>query len=390
MNRPTRNYRRCALAGAIPLAIFSTVFACACGSESPENVAGSAETDPQPGPSRPDGASLNPVMDGATDAVPRLDAQAESAVDSGYDGVADGFAPPVDAGPRTWTLVATAHTPPIRWGHAMAYDSVRRRVVVFGGYTGSNMIADTWEYDGVDWTLRTPPTSPPARIYTCATFDPLRQRVVMFGGETPSKLNETWTWDGSTWQRQSPSNSPSSRAGCGLTWDASRGVAVLFGGRDNSNAPTDSTTWEWNGSTWVGRALQAPSPRSAMALAYDPVRKRALFWGGYGQAPDKQIAGLWEYDGISWATRSLPNEPPALSSAVSVFDPLDGATIVMGGVTPTQRTGGMWSLSGNAWRVDTGRALMESGLVWDSSRNRLVSFGGQNTVYNATNETYER
>ena len=35
----------------------------------------------------------------------------------------------------------------------MAYDSVRKKVVLFGGYPlGGGTIGDTWEWDGTDWT----------------------------------------------------------------------------------------------------------------------------------------------------------------------------------------------------------------------------------------------
>src|SRR6266496_2944326 len=54
--------------------------------------------------------------------------------------------------------------PPSRHGHAMVYDAVRQRVVLFGGLSSSgNSSNDTWEYDGTTWTQRTPGTSPSAR-----------------------------------------------------------------------------------------------------------------------------------------------------------------------------------------------------------------------------------
>ncbi len=45
------------------------------------------------------------------------------------------------------------------WGHAMAYDSARQRVVLFGGYSQGHR-ADTWEWDGKNWTQIKPTTSP--------------------------------------------------------------------------------------------------------------------------------------------------------------------------------------------------------------------------------------
>jgi hypothetical protein len=45
-----------------------------------------------------------------------------------------------------WTQVTTASSPSARDAHAMTYDSARGKVVIFGGYDGSN-VNDTWEYD---------------------------------------------------------------------------------------------------------------------------------------------------------------------------------------------------------------------------------------------------
>ena len=47
------------------------------------------------------------------------------------------------------------NAPSVRWAGMMAYDSARKRVVLFGGTTTgfqSTTLNDTWEYDGKDWT----------------------------------------------------------------------------------------------------------------------------------------------------------------------------------------------------------------------------------------------
>jgi hypothetical protein len=62
-----------------------------------------------------------------------------------------------------WTQVTTASSPSARYTHAMAYDSVRGKVVMFGGNDGSGTSGhfnDTWEYDGVNWTQVTTAISP--------------------------------------------------------------------------------------------------------------------------------------------------------------------------------------------------------------------------------------
>ncbi|HMA18513.1 MAG TPA: hypothetical protein VKS03_08750, partial [Thermoanaerobaculia bacterium] len=50
---------------------------------------------------------------------------------------------------RDWT--STGAAPPGRGSHAMAYDSARGRIVVYGG-VGTAYLDDTWEWNGSNWT----------------------------------------------------------------------------------------------------------------------------------------------------------------------------------------------------------------------------------------------
>ena len=65
--------------------------------------------------------------------------------------------------------------PSPRWGHAMAYDSARDRIVLFGGADSlEDRMADTWEWSGDGW-MRLPATGPPPRAYAAMAFDPVRE-----------------------------------------------------------------------------------------------------------------------------------------------------------------------------------------------------------------------
>ena len=73
--------------------------------------------------------------------------------------------------------------PAQRYGHAMAYDSEHKLVVLFGGeaidYVFRN---DTWAWDGQMWTQVADTGPDPRRLHAMA-FDSARQRTVLFGGE---------------------------------------------------------------------------------------------------------------------------------------------------------------------------------------------------------------
>ena len=79
--------------------------------------------------------------------------------------------------------------PSPRYGHAMAYEAARQRVVLFGGsgFGGSGssgLLNDTWGWDGAAWT-QLADMGPPARRNHAMAYDESRHRLVLFGGYTP-------------------------------------------------------------------------------------------------------------------------------------------------------------------------------------------------------------
>src|SRR5262249_38661726 len=93
--------------------------------------------------------------------------------------------------------------------HAMAYDSARARVVVFGGQNSDQQrVGSTFVWDGVVWT-RPSNSGPPARTGHAMAYDSIRGRVVLSGGEGLNDLGDPWDWDGFSWsQRSSTGPSP--------------------------------------------------------------------------------------------------------------------------------------------------------------------------------------
>ena len=70
----------------------------------------------------------------------------------------------------------------------MAPDSQRQRVLLFGGKdpgtSGLPVFGDTWSWDGTTWQALAPVVSPPARIWHAMAEDTARGRVVLYGGGT--------------------------------------------------------------------------------------------------------------------------------------------------------------------------------------------------------------
>jgi cysteine-rich repeat protein len=130
----------------------------------------------------------------------------------------------------SWQLIGES-TPGLagRWQHVMAYDPVRRVVVLFGGTSGLNnaaLLDDTWLWDGSHWT-RLDTTPPPPRTQATLTWHPARQRLVLFGGENSGRLDDAWEFDGSSWSPLYLSSRPPPSAGH-AAWSLSHGIAMCI------------------------------------------------------------------------------------------------------------------------------------------------------------------
>ena len=94
----------------------------------------------------------------------------------------------------TWSSRTTGN-PPMRGINAMAYDSARQRIVMFGGEDQAGVfLADTWEYGGGAWQ-QVGAAGPTAREGHGMAYDSTRQQVVLFGGTDNAQFrNDTWSY----------------------------------------------------------------------------------------------------------------------------------------------------------------------------------------------------
>jgi hypothetical protein len=161
---------------------------------------------------------------------------------------------------ETWRRVATTG-PAARISGAMAFDSARGVSVLFGGAALNPVrrFDDLWEWDGVTW--RQPQISserPAGRNAAAMAYDSERREIVLFGGidGEGQPLADTWLWNGHSWRRAEV-DGPSARDETYMAFDAARGVVVLFGGDTGSGLLGD--TWEWDGSQWTRCDLSSTS-----------------------------------------------------------------------------------------------------------------------------------
>lgn len=196
-----------------------------------------------------------------------------------------------------WEPLAVGSPGPIDH-HAMVWDDARGVLVVQGGGSGGQILpGDTWTLDGERWTRAAAADAGPGpRVHHAMAYDSRRQRVVLFGGfsEAGDPPADVWEWDGHRWHRiPTVGVGPGPRRRHRMAFDEARGVTVLFGGND------DPSTWTWDGTEWRVAATDGPPARNMHAMAWDTRRARIiLFGGGYPLRND-----LWEWDGVRWEER---------------------------------------------------------------------------------------
>jgi hypothetical protein len=243
-----------------------------------------------------------------------------------------------------WAQVADMGPSP-RWSVGMTYDESRQKLVLFGGggrvANAYQVLGDTWEWNGTEW-MQVADIGPAPRRACALSYDTVRHRVVLFGGNDDTAgvtYNDTWEWDGTEWT-QIADTGPSERGFLPMVFDSSRECLVLFGGYDGlvtfgdtwewsedagwverqdmgpqsiinptmartqehtvlygfpSGGTGAAQTWEWDGRLWTQRQDMGPSARYATALAYDSQRDRVVLFGGiaYG-LPYGYFGDTWE------------------------------------------------------------------------------------------------
>jgi hypothetical protein len=178
----------------------------------------------------------------------------------------------------------------------MVYDEARGAALLFGGRRDDSSTPwhrdETWQWTGTDWQKLAPLAWPARRAAHAMAYDSRRQKVVLFGGSTEFYLvvnqkppvtyyGDTWEWDGKDWREVTPAVGPAPRHGHAMAYDRASGHTLLFGGVGADGMPLRDM-WSWDGRNWSQlKTRDAPAARWEAAAAFDPERNRMVLWGGY-------------------------------------------------------------------------------------------------------------
>jgi hypothetical protein len=278
--------------------------------------------------------------------------------------------------------------PSAREAAAIAYDSARGKVVLFGGRgpSVSTIHGDTWEWTaagpagGGSWT-QTAAGGPPAASTAAMAYDSIRQRTVLFGGYTPSTgndSNQTWEWDGSTWTLMEPTQSPPGMAPV-MAFDPVRGKVVLVS--TIFSGPESRTTWEYDGSTWTRSVESTPVTNWFYdSMAYDAARSVMVMYSG----------GLWERTASGWQYVAASVRASSQTFRIAFDGSLN--RIAFADDRPYSGLTAMWSWNASAgvWSVMNTNGPVPStrhSIAYDAAGQQLLIFGGGPISGGITSET---
>lgn len=219
---------------------------------------------------------------------------------------------------NSWRNLSPSGTRPLRRClHHAVLDPERSVMYLYGGCAsgfGPCPLGDLWDFDlnTNQWSERTGSVRPPAREHYGRAFDTVRRRLVLFGGSGAGLLGDTWEFDpaAGTWRETAlEGQPPRPRARHESVFAAERGVAFFFGGRTDSGTPVNEL---W----MLGPALLPTGPqltRESLANGFSgagapvaPGQIVSIFGSGLG--PVEGVA--LQFDA---ATGALPASGPGVT-----------------------------------------------------------------------------
>lgn len=213
-----------------------------------------------------------------------------------------------------WILQFPANRPTPRSAHAMVYDSKRGRVLVFGGRAESTelrgkvtLLNDLWAWQNGNWQQLDAANAPPVRQNPDLAYDRVRDRVIMFGGyryladgRTIDPLYDTWEFDGTSWTEvQTAANGPKVDKPL-LAYDIERKQTILLG----INSTFDTQMYRWNPNSKAWDSVPAdPKPPCVheSTLVYQTHNQTLLLTGGLCDDTASNSDEVWQWDGVIWS-----------------------------------------------------------------------------------------
>jgi hypothetical protein len=357
--------------------------------------------------------------------------------------------------PLIWQQRTDVGSPGAYENAALAFHDRQGVMLLFGGlkYEFGGPLGlpsnDLWQYDGGAWQpVTVTGLRPGARSGHALVYDPVDQRVLLFGGDTGgSYVNDLWAFDFSgpatgAWVRLTDLPS-AGRRGMALGYDAGRDQFIVVGGIKQGTAeefpvggqmyggvyPATRETWIWDRAAWSAGPPSArynngpvlnnfdfyimAGPRDGALVHHAASGKTVLLaeriFGSTGDLPVANVlygaGGTSFYEGTNWTVNTGGNVyrenwsgfnvewVSSYSRVVAAYDPARQRVVAFGaGRTNSQEfTGTLWAGATDETRgafgpLPGGRALPCLG--HDARRGVTVFFGGRASL-NEPGDTWE-
>lgn len=285
----------------------------------------------------------------------------------------------------SWTQLPTINFPLMRGEYAMAYNSQHKKIVAYGGRTGFRSdfqnVNETWAFDykKTTWVNLEAKSSPPWRSSHAIVYDQVRDKVVLFGGNDFTKVfNDLWQYDyySNTWTNITPDYSPEARQMHGMVYVPVRDVIILFGGRRLNGGAAFSDIWELNCRTYTWKKLNPennPGVSDHVNITYDRLADKALLY----IAP-----AIWAYDfnSTNW-TELEPDNKPDLDHSSFIYEPRYNKSILFGNLDGFNRYTWIFDYSTNSWTNITPHNMLDvriehDWMVYLEDEQVFVQYGG--------------
>lgn len=200
-----------------------------------------------------------------------------------------------------WFEISTTQKPTARSNAAMVYDSDRNKVILFGGIgwdpnvpSAKVMFNDTWEYDGYDWEKINTTNAPSKRESHAMVYDPILKKTLLFGGKSDDSDPNIWQYDGTNWSifmKSNTSNTPKVRYGHSMAYCKEYNGILMYGGMNGDYIYDE--TWLLRNNTWMNMQPSiTPQSEIKGSMVWNTKDKRFYYFGG------KSLKG--EYSNQIW------------------------------------------------------------------------------------------
>lgn len=135
-----------------------------------------------------------------------------------------------------------------------------------------------------------------------------------------------------------------------------------------------------------------PCPRNQPVIAYHSHQNVIFLFGGFCSISKARLNDLWKFDGKNWTQISSEKTPEARSGHTMIYDSTNNWLVVFGGKNNEgELLNDLWAWDGETWKLlaENGPVPRQSHrLVFHSTTGQYFLFGGSNAESQSLNDSW--